>query len=80
MLLRLPDHDVSLAAYFFLPVDPIQGLTNPSFVYCRENIHSEVYSLLIESYVRDPYERTTLFNAIETGALRPTWPGFQPSC
>ncbi|GAA5982732.1 hypothetical protein JCM10908_006764 [Rhodotorula pacifica] len=36
------------------------------FQIMMENIHSEVYSLLIESYVRDPYERATLFNAIET--------------
>lgn len=32
----------------------------------RENIHSEVYSLLIDTYVREPEERTKLFNAIET--------------
>ncbi|KWU45221.1 hypothetical protein RHOSPDRAFT_28864 [Rhodotorula sp. JG-1b] len=36
------------------------------FQIMMENIHSEVYSLLIESYVRDPDERTTLFNAMET--------------
>ncbi|PAA85806.1 hypothetical protein BOX15_Mlig028001g2, partial [Macrostomum lignano] len=31
-----------------------------------ENIHSEMYSLLIDSYVRDPAQRDLLFNAIET--------------
>ncbi|GAA6026462.1 hypothetical protein JCM8202_005310, partial [Rhodotorula sphaerocarpa] len=36
------------------------------FQIMMENVHSEVYSLLIESYVRDPSERTNLFNAIDT--------------
>lgn len=31
-----------------------------------ENIHSEMYSLLIDTYVKDPKERDFLFNAIET--------------
>ena len=31
-----------------------------------ENIHSEMYSLLIDTYIRDPDERHRLFNAIET--------------
>lgn len=31
-----------------------------------ENIHSEMYSLLIDTYVKDPIERDNLFNAIET--------------
>ncbi|MCL4130268.1 UNVERIFIED_CONTAM: hypothetical protein GTU68_014049 [Idotea baltica] len=31
-----------------------------------ENIHSEMYSLLIETYVTDPEEKHKLFNAIET--------------
>ena len=30
-----------------------------------ENIHSEMYSLLIETYVKDPQEADFLFNAIE---------------
>lgn len=34
----------------------------------RQNIHSEMYSLLIDSYVSDPDERTRLLNAIETRA------------
>ncbi|KAM0753411.1 hypothetical protein T439DRAFT_297735 [Meredithblackwellia eburnea MCA 4105] len=36
------------------------------FQIMMENIHSEVYSLLIDTYVRDNAERTKLFNAIET--------------
>ena len=36
------------------------------FQIAIENIHSEVYSLLIDTYVRDPTEKTHLLNAIET--------------
>ncbi|OCT74932.1 ribonucleoside-diphosphate reductase subunit M2 B [Xenopus laevis] len=31
-----------------------------------ENVHSEMYSLLIETYIKDPHRREFLFNAIET--------------
>ncbi|KAI5189590.1 ribonucleoside-diphosphate reductase subunit M2 [Nematocida sp. AWRm77] len=31
-----------------------------------ENIHAEMYSLLIDTYVKDPEEKTFLFQAIET--------------
>ena len=30
-----------------------------------ENIHSETYSLLIDTYVKDDKEKDTLFKAIE---------------
>lgn len=36
------------------------------FQIMMENIHSETYSLLIDTYVKDPSERNKLFNAIET--------------
>ncbi|XP_038045907.1 ribonucleoside-diphosphate reductase small chain-like [Patiria miniata] len=36
------------------------------FQFTMENIHSEMYSLLIDTYIRYPEERTFLFNAIET--------------
>lgn len=36
------------------------------FQAAMENIHSETYSLLIDTYVRDPAEKTDLFRAIET--------------
>nr|XP_039274707.1 ribonucleoside-diphosphate reductase subunit M2 B-like isoform X1 [Styela clava] len=36
------------------------------FQIAIENIHSEMYSLLINTYIRDPKERNYLFNAIET--------------
>jgi len=31
-----------------------------------ENIHSEVYSLLIDTYVKDKDEKAKLFNALDT--------------
>ena len=45
---------------FLLPLD----LTfDPEF---RENIHSETYSLLIDTYIKDPEQREFLFDAVET--------------
>ncbi|OYQ43683.1 ribonucleoside-diphosphate reductase [Flavobacterium aurantiibacter] len=35
------------------------------FQIMMENIHSETYSLLIDTYVKDEYEKNQLFNAIE---------------
>lgn len=35
------------------------------FQIMMENIHSETYSLLIDSYIKDPAERDRLFHAIE---------------
>lgn len=36
------------------------------FQIAMENVHSEMYSILIDSYIRDPKERDFLFNAVET--------------
>ncbi|KAL6943214.1 Ribonucleotide-diphosphate reductase (RNR), small subunit [Hanseniaspora osmophila] len=36
------------------------------FQIMMENIHSETYSLLIDTYIKDPKESDFLFNAIET--------------
>ncbi len=36
------------------------------FQIMMENIHSETYSLLIDTYIKDPIEKPKLFNAIET--------------
>jgi ribonucleoside-diphosphate reductase beta chain len=36
------------------------------FQIMMENIHSETYSLLIDTYIKEPEERDRLFNAIET--------------
>lgn len=36
------------------------------FQIMMENIHSETYSLLIDTYIKDPQERDYLFDAVET--------------
>lgn len=36
------------------------------FQVAIENIHAETYSLLIDTYIKDPYEKKYLFNAIDT--------------
>jgi ribonucleoside-diphosphate reductase subunit M2 len=36
------------------------------FQIAMENVHSEMYSLLIETYIRDPKQRGFLFNAVES--------------
>lgn len=36
------------------------------FQIAIENVHSEMYSILIDTYIREPKERDYLFNAIET--------------
>jgi ribonucleoside-diphosphate reductase beta chain len=36
------------------------------FQIMMENIHSETYSLLIDTYIKDPKEKDNLFNALET--------------
>lgn len=36
------------------------------FQIAIENIHSEMYSLLIDTYIQDRTERDMLFNAVET--------------
>jgi ribonucleoside-diphosphate reductase subunit M2 len=35
-----------------------------------ENIHAETYSLLIDTYIKDPVEKENLFDAIETSKLK----------
>ena len=36
------------------------------FQIAMENVHSEMYSLLIDTYIQDSYEKNHLFNALET--------------
>jgi ribonucleoside-diphosphate reductase beta chain len=46
------------------------------FQIAIENIHSEVYSLLIDTYIKDTTEKDMLFNAMETipsVALKANW-------
>jgi ribonucleoside-diphosphate reductase subunit M2 len=41
-----------------------------------ENIHSEMYSLLIDTYIREPEEREFLFSAIDNSKLHLTMTSF----
>jgi ribonucleoside-diphosphate reductase beta chain len=55
-----------------LVVNFMQDVTIPEarcfygFQVAMENIHAETYSLLIDTYIKDPVEKSRLFNAIET--------------
>ncbi|MCD8529229.1 MAG: ribonucleoside-diphosphate reductase small subunit [Chitinophagales bacterium] len=55
-----------------LVVNFMQDVTIPEarcfygFQVAIENIHAETYSLLIDTYIKDPKEKTRMFNAIET--------------
>ncbi len=55
-----------------LVVNFMQDVTIPEarcfygFQIAIENIHAETYSLLIDTYIKDPVEKDKMFNAIET--------------
>ena len=56
----------NLAEHFVSDVQYTEAKFFYGFQIAIENIHSEVYSLLIDTFVKDPERKTTLFNAIET--------------
>ena len=56
----------NLAEHFVAEVQYTEAKFFYGFQIAIENIHSETYSLLIDTYVKDPREKDTLFNAIET--------------
>ena len=56
----------NLAENFVKEVQYTEAKFFYGFQIMMENIHSETYSLLIDTYVKDPKERNYLFNAIET--------------
>jgi ribonucleoside-diphosphate reductase subunit M2 len=56
----------NLAMNFSSEVQSAEARCFYGFQIAIENIHSEVYSLLIDTYVKDNQEKTRLFNAIET--------------
>ena len=56
----------NLAMNFATEVQSAEARCFYGFQIAIENIHSEVYSLLIDTYVKDPAEKAHLFNAIET--------------
>jgi ribonucleotide reductase beta subunit family protein with ferritin-like domain len=56
----------NLAMNFSTEIQASEARCFYGFQIAIENIHSEVYSLLIDTYVRDPAEKHHLLNAIET--------------
>lgn len=56
----------NLAENFVSEVQYTEAKFFYGFQIAIENIHSETYSLLIDTYVKDPREKDRLFNAIDT--------------
>ena len=56
----------NLAENFVAEVQYTEAKFFYGFQIMMENIHSETYSLLIDTYIQDPKEKDYLFNAIET--------------
>lgn len=56
----------NLAENFVAEVQYTEAKFFYGFQIMMENIHSETYSLLIDTYIDDPQEKDYLFNAIET--------------
>lgn len=56
----------NLAANFIVEVQSAEARCFYGLQIAVENIHSETYSLLIDTYIKDPYEKEHLFRAIET--------------
>ena len=55
----------NLAARFMGEVQLSEARAFYGFQIAMENIHSETYSLLIDTYIKDREEKTTLFKAID---------------
>jgi ribonucleoside-diphosphate reductase beta chain len=56
----------NLAEHFLKEVQYTEAKFFYGFQVAIENIHSETYSLLIDSYIKDSKEKAHLFNALET--------------
>ena len=56
----------NLAARFMNDVQLPEARAFYGFQIAIENIHSEMYSLLLDTYIRDPKERHRLLGAIHT--------------
>merc|ERR1712153_242820 len=55
----------NLAGNFTTEVQSAEARCFYGFQIAVENIHSETYSLLIDTYIKDQKEKTHLLNAIE---------------
>lgn len=56
----------NLAEQFLAEVQVPEARCFYGFQVAIENIHSETYSLLIDTYIKDPTEKDKLFNALDT--------------
>jgi len=56
----------NLASRFMQEVQAPEARAFYGFQLMMENVHSETYSLLIDTYIQDKKEKAKLFNAIET--------------
>jgi len=56
----------NLASRFLKEIQIPEARSFYCFQLAIENIHSEMYSLLLETYIRDPIEKDRLFHAIDT--------------
>ena len=56
----------NLLSRFTLEVQAAEARAYYGFQIMIENVHSETYSLLLDSYIKDPQERDHLFSAIDT--------------
>ena len=56
----------NLAVRFMSEIKCSEAMCFYGFQIAMENIHSEMYSLLIDTYIRDTNEKNHLFNAIDT--------------
>jgi len=58
--------NINLGERFLSEVKPLEAKFFYGFQIAIENIHSETYSLLIDTYIKDPVEKDECFNAIQT--------------
>jgi ribonucleotide reductase beta subunit family protein with ferritin-like domain len=58
--------NMNILERFSTDVKILEAQVTYSYQSYIENIHSETYSLLIDTYISDPKEKDKLFNAIET--------------
>ena len=56
----------NLAVRFMGDVQVAEARSFYGFQIAMENIHSETYALLIDTYIKDPQEKHKLFHAIDT--------------
>jgi ribonucleotide reductase beta subunit family protein with ferritin-like domain len=56
----------NLAVRFMSEIKSPEAMCFYGFQIAMENIHSEMYSLLIDTYIKNPEEKNHLFNAIDT--------------